>query len=153
REARERIGTDIPVAVEFRNASWLNERNGERTLSFLESHRIPFVMVDAPPGMKSSLPPTVAVTSPQLAVVRFHGRRTETWEAKGIPVVERFRYLYSRDELGEWVPRIREAATRAADVHVLMNNCYANYGTTNAREIAAMLEATGEPQLAPDVSQ
>jgi hypothetical protein len=24
-------------------------------------------------------------------------------------------------------------------VHVLMNNCYANYGTTNARELAAML--------------
>jgi len=153
REARERIGTDIPMAVEFRNASWLNERNAERTLRFLESHQIPFVMVDAPQGMKSSLPPTVAVTSPQLAVVRFHGRRTETWEAKGIAVVERFRYLYSRDELGEWVPRIREAATRAADVHVLLNNCYANYGTTNAREIAAMLEATGGPRLAPDESE
>jgi hypothetical protein len=24
-------------------------------------------------------------------------------------------------------------------VHLLMNNCYANYGTTNAREIAALL--------------
>jgi hypothetical protein len=26
-------------------------------------------------------------------------------------------------------------------MHVLMNNCYANYGSTNARELAAMLEA------------
>ncbi len=141
-EAKERLG-DIALAVEFRNASWLNEKNAERTIDFLEKHEIPFVMVDAPQGMRSSLPPVTAVTSPDLAIVRFHGRRTETWEAKGIPVVERFRYLYSRDELGEWVPRIREAAEQVKDVHVLMNNCYANYGTTNAREIADMLEASG----------
>jgi uncharacterized protein YecE (DUF72 family) len=97
-------------------------------------------MVDAPQGMRSSLPPITAVTSPQLAVVRFHGRRAETWEAQGIPVVERFRYLYSHDELDEWVPRIRQAAEQVKDVHVLMNNCYANYGTTNARQIAELLE-------------
>ena len=28
----------------------------------------------------------------------------------------------------------------ARETHVLMNNCYANYGTTNAREIAHLLE-------------
>lgn len=139
-EAKQRLG-DIGLAVEFRNASWLNEKNAEGTLSFLEKHQIPFVMVDAPQGMRSSVPPVLAVTSRQLAVVRFHGRRVETWEAKNIPVVERFRYLYSEEELGEWVPRIREASSQVSDVHVLMNNCYANYGTTNAREIAALLEA------------
>jgi hypothetical protein len=26
-------------------------------------------------------------------------------------------------------------------MHILMNNCYANYGSTNARELAAMIEA------------
>ncbi|MEO8510649.1 MAG: DUF72 domain-containing protein [Chloroflexota bacterium] len=140
-EARERLG-DIPMAVEFRHASWVNEKNVDRTLRFLEKLEIPLVMVDAPPGMKSSLPPMVAVTSPRLAVVRFHGRRTETWEAANIPVVERFRYLYDESELGEWVPRIREAASQVRETHVLMNNCYANYGTTNAREIAAMLSET-----------
>jgi uncharacterized protein YecE (DUF72 family) len=54
--------------------------------------------------------------------------------------VERFRYLYGRDELAEWLPRIREAAAEAREMHILMNNCYANYGSTNARELAAMLE-------------
>ena len=137
-QAKERLG-DIPMAVEFRHASWLNEKNAARTIDFLEKHEMGFVMVDAPQGMRSSLPPTVAVTSPRLAVVRFHGRRTETWEAKGIPVVERFRYLYSNEELETWVPRIRDAAAQTSEVHVLMNNCYANYGTTNARQLAAML--------------
>ena len=138
-DARRRLA-DVGMAVEFRNGSWFNEKNAERTVRFLEKYAIPFVMVDEP-QTKSSLPPLYAVTSPELAVVRFHGRRVETWEAKGIPVVERFRYLYDTDELGEWVPRVRQAAAAARDVHVLMNNCYANYGTTNARELAALLQA------------
>jgi uncharacterized protein YecE (DUF72 family) len=130
----------LPVAVEFRNATWFNEKNAERTLRFLEDEGIPLVMVDGPQGFKSSVPPVVAATSPTLAIVRFHGRRTATWEAmRGLPTVERFRYLYDRDELAEWVPRVMEAARGAEDTHVLMNNCYANYGSTNARELAAML--------------
>ena len=39
------------------------------------------------------------------------------------------------------MPRIHEAAKQARETHVLMNNCYANYGATNAREIAEMLES------------
>lgn len=140
-EARDRLGGDVPVAVEFRHNSWFNEKNAGRTIDFLERHEIAYVMVDEPQGLRSSVPPVMAVTSPRLAVVRFHGRRTETWEAQGIPVVERFRYLYDEAELGEWVPRIREAAAQVPEMHVLMNNCYANYGTTNARELAALLGA------------
>ncbi|MEO7118191.1 MAG: DUF72 domain-containing protein, partial [Candidatus Limnocylindrales bacterium] len=141
-EARERL-PGVDVAIELRNGSWFNDKNRERTLGFLDEHRLPFVMVDEPQGFKSSVPPIAAVTSPDLAIVRFHGRRSETWEAKGIPVVERFRYLYDREELAEWAPRIREAATQAREVHVLMNNCYANYGATNAREMAKLLEDLG----------
>jgi uncharacterized protein YecE (DUF72 family) len=137
-EARERLG-DIGLAVEFRNGSWFNEKNAERTIRFMEKYRIPLVMVDEP-QTGSAVPPITAVTSPDLAVIRFHGRRVETWEAKGIPVVERFRYLYDDDELGEWVPRVREAAAVTKSLHVLMNNCYANYGTTNARELAELLQ-------------
>ena len=145
-EARDRL-EGLAVAVEFRSASWFNEKNVERTLAFLTDNRLPLVMVDGPQGFKSSVPPIVAATSPDLAVIRFHGRRAETWEARNIPTVERFRYLYSRDELEEWVPRIREASSQARETHVLMNNCYANYGSTNARELARMLaeELAGQP--------
>ena len=138
-EAVDRLG-GWQASVEFRNGSWLNEKNAERTLRFLADRGIAFVMVDEPQGFKSSVPPVTAVTSSELAVVRFHGRNAATWEAKGITPAERFRYLYSRDELSEWVPRIRQAASEARETHVLMNNCYANYGTTNAREIAHLLE-------------
>ena len=137
-EARERLG-DQPFAVELRNASWFNEKNVDRTLRFLTDNELPFVMVDEPQGYKSSVPPIVAVTSPLLAVMRFHGRRAETWEARNITPAERFRYLYDRDELSEWAPRLREAGGETRDLHVLMNNCYANYGATNARELARIL--------------
>lgn len=145
--ARERLaGAGIACAVEFRAGSWFNEKNRERTLGFLAEHAIPLVLVDGPQGLASSIPPLGVVTSPDLAVIRFHGRRTETWEAQGIPTVERFRYLYDRAELADWVPRIRAAAREAREVHALMNNCYANYGSTNARELAALLlEPTEDP--------
>jgi len=127
-------------AVEFRNGTWFNEKNIERTLTFLGDRGIPLVMVDGPQGFKSSVPPIVAATSPDLAVLRFHGRRAETWEARNIRTVERFRYLYDEDELEEWVPRVREAAGQASQTHILFNNCYANYGATNALMLAELLQ-------------
>lgn len=136
--AREMLGGHA-CAVELRNASWFNDKNLDRTLSFLEENRLPFVMVDEPQGMRSSVPPIVAVTSPNLAVLRFHGRRAETWEARDVTPAERFRYLYDHAELAEWAPRLRQVAGQTRDVHVLMNNCYANYGATNARELASIL--------------
>jgi uncharacterized protein YecE (DUF72 family) len=53
--------------------------------------------------------------------------------------VERFRYLYDTDELADWAPRVRELAAQANDTHVLFNNCYANYGASNALELAQLL--------------
>ena len=138
-DSKERLG-DVRCAVEFRHGSWLNEKNQERTIRFLADNDIPFVMVDEPQGFKSSLPPVVAVTSHGLALFRFHGRNKETWEAKNITPAERFRYLYDEGELKEWVPKVASAAKEAKETHVLMNNCFANYGTTNAREMAKLLE-------------
>ena len=148
-DAAERLA-GLKMAVEFRHGAWVNEKNAERTMRFLREHSLAFVMVDEPQGFKSSVPPVTAVTA-DLAVVRFHGRNAETWEAKGITPAEQFRYLYSRAELDEWAPRIRQTATEAAETHVLMNNCYANYATTNARELASALAdlglgGTGDPE-------
>jgi len=136
--AREQLG-DQAFAVELRNGSWFNEKNVERTLRFLSDNKIPFVMVDEPQGFKSSVPEMIAVTSPNLAVMRFHGRNSENWEKRNITPAERFRYLYSREELSDWAPRLADAGRQTRDLHVLMNNCYANYGSTNARELAKIL--------------
>lgn len=136
--ARARLG-DLPAAVEFRHGDWLAPALRERTFGLLRDHGMSYVVVDEPQGLASSVPPDVAVTTPGLAVVRLHGRRAETWEKRGTPVLERFRYLYEKEQLTPWVPKIVEIAGEAEHVHVVFNNCYGNYGTTNALEMRALV--------------
>jgi uncharacterized protein YecE (DUF72 family) len=136
-ETRQRL--DLPIAVEFRHGSWFNEKNAERTVKFLQDNKIPYVAVDEPQGFKSSVPPVIVMTSDELAVFRFHGRNRETWERKDIPPSERFRYLYDEDELADWTPKVASVARQAKQTHAIFNNCYSNYGTTNAREAARLL--------------
>ncbi|HEY2376648.1 MAG TPA: DUF72 domain-containing protein [Gemmatimonadaceae bacterium] len=136
--ARRRLG-ELPIAVEFRHSDWLARAHRARTLALLREQEMSYIIVDEPQGFASSVPPDLAVTSSRLAVVRLHGRRGETWEKRGTTVLERFRYLYNEEELGGWVPKIVEIAGEAEQVHVVFNNCYGNYGTTNAMEMAGMV--------------
>ena len=127
------------IAVEFRHNSWLNEKNSERTLNFLRDNDLPYVCVDEPQGLKSSMPPLAEATS-ETGVVRFHGRNREMWEKKSISATQRFNYLYAEEELKEWVPRIEELASKTRQLHVLFNNCYADKAVVNARQIKLMLD-------------
>jgi uncharacterized protein YecE (DUF72 family) len=137
-DAVRRLG-EVQSAVELRNAKWFDGRTAERTLALLRDHEIPFVMVDEPQGHANSVPPLRATTSRKLAIVRLHGRRAETWSMPNVSVQERFCYLYDRAQLSEWISPIRDAATSSEEVHVIFNNCYSNYGTTNALEMAALV--------------
>jgi uncharacterized protein YecE (DUF72 family) len=136
--ARRRL-RDLPIAVEFRHSDWLAPQQREATFALLRDNEMSYVVVDEPQGFASSVPPDTAVTSPRLAVVRLHGRRGETWEKRGTSVLERFRYLYNEAELTPWVPKIVEIAGESEQVHVVFNNCYGNYGTTNALEMSRLM--------------
>jgi len=140
---------DYRVAVEFRHRSWMEERNAEETLGFLEERDLPYVCVDMPQGFDSSVPPVAAVTASDLAMVRFHGRNVQAWELKSDTASERFKYDYRREELAEWVPRIETLAQQARETHVLMNNCYRDFAVRNARELGDLLdvELPGQAEL------
>ena len=145
--ARERLA-GYQVCVEFRNRAWLaTERDQERTLGFLREHDLPLVCVDMPQGFRSSLPPLAEATSERLAVVRFHGRDPEAW-ARGTTTAERFRYLYDDSELREWVPRVARLAEEAREVHVILNNCYADYGVRNAQDLTRLLTSESTVRVA-----
>jgi uncharacterized protein YecE (DUF72 family) len=131
---------DYRIAVEFRHRSWLEERNQEETLSFLEERNIPLVCVDMPQGFDSSLPPIAAATAKDLSMVRFHGRDPEAWKTKSETASARFRYDYEKDELQEWVPKIEDLAEQTRETHVLMNNCYRDFAVRNARDLGALLD-------------
>ncbi len=97
------------------------------------------VCVDEPQGFSSSVPPIAEATS-DIGLVRFHGRNQEMWEKKSISVAERFNYLYTEDELHQWVPKINELALKTRQLHVLFNNCHQDKAVVNARQIRCMLD-------------
>lgn len=140
-EAREHLG-DCPASVELRHREWLTDRIAPRTFQLLRALSFSYVAVDAPPGMESSMPPTMQVTNPDLAIIRLHGRRVSTWEAKNDVVTERYRYLYDRTQLEAWQPIIERAVDEAMRVHLTFNNNHANYATTNAVEMHELLAST-----------
>ncbi|MEA2453032.1 MAG: hypothetical protein QOG04_1742 [Actinomycetota bacterium] len=125
------------ICVEFRNKTWMEERNVQETLDFLEGHGLPYVCVDMPQGFKSSIPPVIAATA-DLAVIRFHGHNADEWESGSVQ--RRFAYLYSEKELKSWAPKIEKLASEAKETHVLMNNCHSSYAQQNAKELADLLK-------------
>jgi uncharacterized protein YecE (DUF72 family) len=141
--AREQLG-DLPIAVEFRHASWLEPRLRERLWAQLADQGMTYVIADTPPGTELSMPVVPAVTTPELAIVRLHGRRSEMWGAREASVAEKYRYLYDRAELESWIEAIAELTEAAEQIHIVFNNCYANYGTTNAIEMTRLLAEAAE---------
>jgi uncharacterized protein YecE (DUF72 family) len=148
REELRALGDRLPgyqVCVEFRNRTWLDD-DRDRTLKFLAEEGLPLVCVDMPQGFRSSMPPLAEATSPELAVVRFHGRDREAWQHKGPTATPRFRYLYKERELREWVPKIEHLAEGARNVHALLNNCYEDMAVRNARDLTGLLSSE-DPDL------
>jgi uncharacterized protein YecE (DUF72 family) len=120
--AREQLGED-EMLIEFRHSSWFDDEHRDETLRFLEQLRATNVIVDAPriEGAKNVAPTVLALTSPT-AYVRFHGRNAETWNKRGGSAAERFDYLYSDEELQEWVGPLRELAGKAEHAYAFFNN-------------------------------
>ena len=125
------------VCVEFRNRTWMSEDNQQETLGFLAANGLPYVGVDMPQGHRDSIPPVLAATAPDLAVVRMHGHSGK-WDSNDIH--ERFGYRYTEAELAEWAPRVRALAQDAETTQVLFNNCYRDYAQVNARQLATLLK-------------
>jgi uncharacterized protein YecE (DUF72 family) len=151
--AREQIGGD-EMLVEFRHRSWLEDDNRAETLALLERIGATHVIVDAPKTEAKNLVPTVlALTSPTV-YVRLHGRNAATWNKRGGSAAERFDYLYSDEELGEWVEPLRELAGEAESAFVLFNNNasspdgrggFAAQAATNALRLQQILSASAVP--------
>jgi uncharacterized protein YecE (DUF72 family) len=138
-ECARRLPGDA-IAVEFRNRTWFDDGNAERTLAFEREHGLANVVVDEPQGFSSSIPTIWEVTTPALALVRLHGRNRGTWDKKGLSTAaERFDYRYSTAEMKSLAKPIAELAGKAGTVHVLFNNCHRDHAQANAAELATML--------------
>ncbi|MFH1085123.1 MAG: DUF72 domain-containing protein [Chloroflexota bacterium] len=130
---------DDRFAVEFRHRSWLEPANVSTLCETLRAHAISLTVVDEPQLGSGSVPTVLEVTSPDLAIVRFHGRNYQKWYAKVARTGERFDYLYSEDELREWVPHLRALAEGAREIHALFNNNAQDYAVRNGRQLRLLL--------------
>ncbi|HEU5476215.1 MAG TPA: DUF72 domain-containing protein [Gaiellaceae bacterium] len=149
--AREQLGED-EMLVEFRHRSWLDDGHRAESLAFLERIGAAYVVVDAPRSETArNLIPTVVATTSPTAYVRFHGRNLATWNKRGGSAAERFDYLYSDEELGEWVGPLQELAGQAQQAFAFFNNNASSedpenpmrrmaQAATNARQLRRLLD-------------
>ena len=131
---------DYRVAVEFRHKSWMEERNVEETLSFLEEHDLPLRLRRHAAGVR--LLGAADRRSDREGpgdgpLPRSEQRRVGGARAAGGRAVQ---YDYPRDELEEWAPRVEALAAESRETHVLMNNCYQDFAVRSARELGDLLD-------------
>jgi uncharacterized protein YecE (DUF72 family) len=122
----------LPAAVEFRSDEWLRDS----VYKGLAEYNIAFVNVDEP-ALKGLPKPTDIVTS-NIAYARFHGRNAREWWTGDN--ASRYDYLYSDDELAEWLGRIKKMVKQCSKVIIAFNNHWKGQAVTNAKRIKEMLE-------------
>lgn len=122
----------IPLVVEFRHRGWIRED----VFKLLEEHDLGFCCVDEPrlPG----LPPPLVRATNRIGYVRFHGRNQATWWEHKEPS-ERYDYVYTEEELKEWVPKIQALARGTDKCFVFFNNHPKGQAVANAQQMIQLL--------------
>lgn len=138
-KARERHPED-QVAIEFRNREWAQPDTWARVVDLLSEARLTYCCVDEPQHGSGTMPFTVATTTPELAMVRLHGRNKEAWYGKVERTGQRFDYLYSPRELEEIAEKVRTLAEAAESVLVAVNTNNGAQGPVNALALAEALD-------------
>lgn len=130
------------LAFEFRNRTWYNGEHDHKTIATERELGVAHVVVDGPVKSTLSIPQVWEVASPNLAIVRLHGRNEETWDKKGLTAAsDRFDYDYTKKELRPIARKVEELAEEAKQVHVVFNN---NKGDQNVRGAKMMQELLGQ---------
>lgn len=130
-EALERFFEALPEdhqwTVEFRHTSWMKEE----TWQMLEEHNVSYTIVDEP-----LLPPETHLTA-DFAYFRWHGRGIRPW----------YDYDYSLEELGAWMPRVKNVMAKVDTIYGYFNNHFKANAVKNAVEMLSMLDQANSKQL------
>ncbi|MBC7483308.1 MAG: DUF72 domain-containing protein [Rhizobacter sp.] len=128
------------LSVEFRHQSWFAEGHAGPTLAFERELGVVHTVVDGPQGFTNSVPAIWAVTHPNFALLRLHGRNSGTWNAPGATAAsDRFNYDYPDDELAGLAGHTARLARGALNTHVVFNNNMEDQGQRNAATMARLL--------------
>lgn len=131
---------DFRIGVEFRHGSWLTPDRRDDVFSFLRGHGITYITADEPQYSNLSTVPFIPQVTTDTAYFRLHGRNNENWLTKGIETSLRYDYLYSEEELKDFVPSLLKADKMAAKTFVMFNNCHLGYSMKNALRLREMMK-------------
>ncbi|AWP45911.1 DUF72 domain-containing protein [Levilactobacillus brevis] len=140
RDVRLKMGK-LPVAVEFRSPSWF-ETPGMTAdvMAYLQSLKLTNVTTDEPHNLNDGIPLVETVTTPELAVVRLHGRNAQGWFNQGTDWRKtRTLYRYSEAELQDIAALVKRVAQHAQQVCVIFNNNSAKDAAPNALRLQEIL--------------
>lgn len=122
----------LPLVVEFRNIDWQKET----VYKGLKERDAGFVCTDNP-DLKG-LPAAVDITTSDLSYIRFHGRNRENWWTGNNTT--RYDYLYSKDELMEWLPAVKNISKKSKTLIIVFNNHYKGQAVKNAKMLEEILK-------------
>ncbi|MES4788996.1 DUF72 domain-containing protein [Levilactobacillus brevis] len=140
RDVRLKMGK-LPVAVEFRSPSWF-ETPGMTAdvMAYLQSLKLTNVTTDEPHNLNDGIPLVETVTTPELAVVRLHGRNAQGWFNQGTDWRKtRTLYRYSEAELQDIAALVKRVTQHAQQVCVIFNNNSAKDAAPNALRLQKIL--------------
>ena len=126
--------SDFPLALEVRHSSW----NTPAFFNLLRECSVCFCNIDQP-IFRNSIKPSAISTNPEFSYVRLHGRNYENWFKKNADRDERYNYLYTAQELEDWIQKIKELGSQSQKVFVITNNHYRGQALANALQIKNMI--------------
>ncbi|WDP90292.1 MAG: DUF72 domain-containing protein [Desulfobacter sp.] len=127
--------TGLPMAVEFRHPSWVNDK----VFYEFERRNITLVTVDGPP-LPHLFPRLDLVTNPDLIYLRLHGRNSAGWRSGNMQ--KQFDYDYSETELRETAALMTQRLMPGARAGALFfNNHVRGQAPKNCLRLAAILQA------------
>lgn len=127
----KKLTGDIPLFVEFRNYTWLNDQLPQ----FLKENCLGYVNVDEP-ALKGLLPKQDIVTT-DIAYIRFHGRNEKNWwDGQGSA---RYDYEYNENELKKWLTNISNILKKTYKTYIFFNNHPNGQAIRNAQQMMKIL--------------
>ncbi len=130
----------LQVAVEFRHGSWLTPDKRDSVFRFLREHQLTYVTADEPRYGTLATVPFVPEATTDIAYFRFHGRNRENWLKKGAETALRYSYLYSDEELKEFIPSIQSTDKKAKVTYAMFNNCHGGFAMRNALRLKELVK-------------
>ena len=115
-------------AIEFRNKSWLKEK--DRIDQLLRRFNVARTIVDEP------LLPIDLTPTADYAFIRWHGKGERPW----------YNYRYSEKELEPWVEKVETELKQTKKVYGYFNNHFHGFAIENSLQFLDKIEAASEKQ-------